>query len=289
MRAIVVCTLALVSVAALAGCADDPPVPPAHAAGAVAPPQAAPNEALLARVGANDPALLQAAQAIVMSRDPATLRAASARLAAEAQAARSAREVAQLLAAMQAIGGPDVVAYCLWLGENEAVPLELRKEALAILSRWADRNDPAVRARGARIWERVNALSSSGPAGAPANVPAGVPAAVSAAGGPTASIGSPIIRGGTIANASTVIAGMSDDFRKCYLGALQENAATHGTVRVTVRVEPAGAVVVEDESHEGLTPALVSCVITRVQSAKFGPPQGGAATVIIPVAFEAKR
>ena len=103
------------------------------------------------------------------------------------------------------------------------------------------------------------------------------------------SIGTPTIRGGTIANANTVIAGMAGDFRKCYLGALQENAATHGTLRVTVRVEPAGAVVVEDESHEGLTPALVSCVITRVQSATFGPPQGGAATVVIPVTFEARH
>ena len=284
MRALVVWTLAVTSAAALVGCADDPPVAPAHAAGAVAPPQGVPNQALLARLGADDPALLQATQAIVMSRDPATLRAASARLAAEAQAARSPQTIAQLLPAMEAIGGPDVVAYCLWLGENESAPLGLRKGALAVMFRWVDRRDPVLRARSARIWERINALSSSVPAGAPAAAGATAPGPVVGV-----SIGSAAIRGGTIAKADAVIAGMTGDFRRCYDHALQENAATHGTLRVTVRVEAAGGVVVEDESHEGLTSTLVSCVVARVQAATFGPPQGGAATVVIPITFEARH
>jgi hypothetical protein len=310
MRARFVCTLAVISAAALVGCADDPPMPAARAAGAVPPPQGAPNGALLARLRADDPALLQAAQAIVASRDLVTLRAASARLAAEAQTARTPQTVAPLLPAMEAIGGPDVVAFCLWLGENEYAPLELRKGALAVLVRWADRNDPAVRTRSTRIWERVGALSSGGaavaPSGAPAVAPAGAPAvapagapAVAPEGAPavggtvrgpggSVSIGSASIRGGTIPNADTVIAGMAGDFRRCHATALQADAATHGTLRVTVRVEVAGGVVVIDESHEGLTPALVSCVITRVQSATFAPPQGGAATVVIPIAFEAR-
>jgi hypothetical protein len=103
------------------------------------------------------------------------------------------------------------------------------------------------------------------------------------------SIGSASTRGGTIPNADSVIAGMAGDLRRCHATALQADAATHGTLRVTVKVEATGGVVVIDESHEGLTPELVSCVITRVQSAKFSPPQGGAATVVIPITFEAKR
>jgi hypothetical protein len=303
MRAHLVCILAVTSAATLVGCADDPTVPAARTAVAVPPSQAAPNAALMARLRADDPALLQAAQAIVASRDPATLRAASARLAAEAQAARTPQTVALLLPAMEAIGGPDVVAYCLWLGENEYAPLELRKSALTVLVRWADRRDPAVYARSTRIWARVGALSSGGavvaaagapavaPAGAPAAAPAGAPAVGGAVRGPggSVSVGGASIRGGTIANVETVIAGMAGDVRRCHATALQADAATHGTLRVTVKVEVGGEVVVMDESHEGLTPTLVSCVITRVQSATFAPPQGGAATVVIPFAFEARQ
>ena len=290
MRARLVCTLAMISAVALAGCADDPPAPPPRAADAVA----APNAALLARLRANDPAFLQAAQAIAASRDPATLRAASAQLAAEAQAARTPQAVAQILPAMEAVGGPDVVAYCLWLGENEYVPLEMRKSALAILVHWADRNDPAVRARSTRIWERVGALSSGSAAAAPTTAPTGAPAVAPAAGGAvggpggSVSFGSASIRGGAIPNADSVIAGMGGDMRRCHATALKADAAAHGAIRVTVRVDVSGGVVVIDESHEGLTPDLVSCVITRVQSAKFPPPEGAAATVVIPISFAAK-
>jgi len=291
MRKLVASILALMSAASLSGCADDPPPPPARAAVAVAP-QGAPNEAVLARLRAGDPALLPAARWIVTSRDAVTLRAASARLVAQAQAARSAPEIAQLLPAMEIIGGPDVVAYCLWLGEYEPAPLDIRKAALAVLARWVDRNDPVARTRSTHIWERLNALSASSPAVAPA-APA-APAAPQAAGGAVqgaggVSIGSAAIRGGTVANATTVIAGMASDFRRCYAGALQENPSTHGAARVTVKVESSGEVVVEDESHEGITPALVSCVITRIQTAKFAPPQGGPATVVIPITFDAKH
>ncbi len=92
--------------------------------------------------------------------DVASRRAASAQLVAEAQAAPSAVALAGILGAMEAVGGREVVAYCLRLGENEAAPVELRKSALAVLLRWADRNNPAIRARSAAIWERVSALSA---------------------------------------------------------------------------------------------------------------------------------
>ncbi len=132
-----------------------------------------------------------------------------------------------------------------------------------MLVRWADRNDPAVRARSTAIWQRVNAVPQT---------PAGGPAAGQAARGPvgTVTIGETTTRGGTVAKA------------------LQENAGTHGTIDVTVRIDAAGAISVMDESHTGLPPGLVSCIITRVQAASFAPPQGGIATIILPITFDAR-
>jgi hypothetical protein len=278
MRFVLPVTLTLAMM--LTGCGDEA-VPPPRAGAAPSGP-ARPNEAMLARLRADDPAGLRAsAQSIVAGGDMVTRRAASARLAALARTAASQAALAHLLAAMEIVGGPEVVAYCLALGEYDAAPLELRKGALAVVVRWADRNDPAVRARSAAIWERVNA--------APAT-PASAPAAGEAARGPvgTVTIGGTTLRGGTVANATPVIAGMVSDLRRCYHQALQESAGMHGAIEVTVRVDAAGAVSVMDESHTGITPALASCIVTRVQAASFAPPQGGVATVVIPITFEAR-
>jgi hypothetical protein len=284
MRLVLPLTLALT----LAGCGDDAVPPPR--AGAAPSTAARPDEAVLARLRAGDPVGLRAAaQAIVAGGDVATRRAASARLAAQARVAASPAALAQLLAAMEIVGGPEVVAYCLALGEYEAAPVELRRSALAVLIRWADRNDPSIRARSAAIWTRVNAA----PAGAPVAqgpVPSAT-AAVAAPKGPaeSVSIGAATVRGGSVPNAQAAIAAIGAGLRRCYDKALQENAGASGTVQVTARVDPGGAVSVLDESHTGLTPEMVSCVVTQVQAAAFARPEGGAATVVIPMTFKAER
>jgi hypothetical protein len=288
----------------LTGCGDEAVPPPRAGAAPSAP--ARPNEAMLARLRVDDPVGLRAAAgAIAASGDLATRRAASARLVAQVRAASSPAALAQLLAAMEVVGGPEVVAYCLSLGEYDAAPIELRKGALAVLIRWADRNDPTIRARSAAIWTRVNAAPASptsapvaaspvpaGPTGAPVTLgdtprPPAAGAAPTGPAGPV-TIGSATTRGGTVANATPTIAGMAAGFRRCYDLAVQENAASAGTIEVTVRIDPSGTVSVLDESHTGLTSTLVSCVVTRVQAGAFAAPQGGAATVVIPIKFEAR-
>lgn len=220
--------------------------------------------------------------AVPAARAPAVSAAArqsaSARLVAEAQAATSPAALAHLLAAMEGVGGPEIVAYCLALAENESAPAELRKGALAVLVRWADRNDPALRARSAAIWERVNALPPS---------PAGTPMV---ARGPIGSvaIGSATLRGGMIANATPVVAGMAAGFRRCYAHALRQDAGTRGVLEVTASIDAAGVVSSMQESHTGLTPGLVSCILAGVQASVFASPQGGSAIIVIPIRFDVR-
>jgi TonB family protein len=281
--------VAFLACAALAGCGSE-----------VAQPAAAPtgNEALSAE---QSPMTKDAAQKIVESGDPALVRAASARLVAQAQwftspAWRDAHR-AQVIAAerqagrtptpaqveletdhhrdallrremlaMEIVGGPDVVAYCLWLGENESAPVSLRKAALRVLVRHADRNDPTVRARAQVIWEKVAAWDAQHPVGS-VNV-----------GGSTAS-------GGVVANAGQVVAGIQKGFRHCYNKGLSEDSKMSGSIRVTAKIDPSGAVASVTESHSGLSDAVAACVVERVRAARFAPPEGGYATVVIPVTF----
>ena len=65
--------------------------------------------------------------------------------------------LSQIFTAMGAVGGPEVVAYCLAFADNEAAPVELRRAALMALVQNVDRSDPALTARGAALWEKLKA------------------------------------------------------------------------------------------------------------------------------------
>ena len=60
-----------------------------------------------------------------------------------------------------------------------------------------------------------------------------------------------------------------------------------GRVRVTARIGQDGSVVsaVVAPSPAGLPAEVVSCVVAAVRNAKFSPPEGGGATIVIPVTF----
>ena len=102
----------------------------------------------------------------------------------------------------------------------------------------------------------------------------------------TASIGGASVSGGNVANASSVVAGMAAGFRRCYNKGLQENPDMKGSVRVTARIGPNGEVLSASPSGGGgLSGTVISCVAARVSSAQFAPPEGGGATIVIPVTF----
>ena len=100
-----------------------------------------------------------------------------------------------------------------------------------------------------------------------------------------ASIGGAAVSGGAVANAGSVVAGMAAGFRRCYNKGLQEDPNMKGSVRITAKIGPNGEVLSVSPSGSGLSGTVVSCVAARVSSAQFAPPEGGGATVVIPVTF----
>ncbi len=101
-----------------------------------------------------------------------------------------------------------------------------------------------------------------------------------------ASVGGAAVSGGSVANASAVVAGMAAGFRRCYNKGLAEDPTMKGSIRITAKIGPNGEVLSASPSGGGgLSGTVVSCVAARVASAQFAPPEGGGATVVIPVSF----
>jgi hypothetical protein len=101
-----------------------------------------------------------------------------------------------------------------------------------------------------------------------------------------ASVGGAAVSGGTVSNASRVVAGMRAGFRACYQRGLAENPDAAGSIRLTIRVGAGGEVAGVSASQSGSLPAsVVSCVQARAQAAQFDAPEGGSAVVAVPVTF----
>lgn len=101
-----------------------------------------------------------------------------------------------------------------------------------------------------------------------------------------ASIGGASVSGGTVGNASSVVAGMAAGFRRCYQKGLQEDPNMKGSVRVTARIGPNGEVQsASPAGGGGLSGTVTSCVAGVVSSRTFDKPEGGGATIVIPVSF----
>jgi hypothetical protein len=102
--------------------------------------------------------------------------------------------------------------------------------------------------------------------------------------------GSAEVRGGAISNADRVVAGMRAGFRACYNRGLASNPDLQGSVRITAKIGPNGEVLSATPNATGsLGDEVVSCVVRRVQSATFSPPEGGGATIVIPVTFALQK
>lgn len=256
----VFCALAF----AATGCAEEARPPRAPA------PRDAGIDGLLAHITANDPRLADAAIAIARNGDVAARRDAAARLVAAAQALLSTpsrdatyrnERLGAVLRGMLAIGGAGVVAYCFGLAEDESAPLELRQAALDVLLQHVDRRDAAAAARGAALWDRLMVLRAVATPNATAT------------------------SGGSVTNASAVVASMAPAFRRCYNHALQKDPNTRGSARITGKIGAQGEVLSVSPSSSGLSADTVACISAVVASARFSPPEGGGATIVIPVTF----
>jgi len=99
-------------------------------------------------------------------------------------------------------------------------------------------------------------------------------------------IGGANVSGGSVGNAGAVVAGMAAGFRRCYNRGLQEDPSMKGSVKITAKIGPNGEVLGASPSGGGgLSGTVTSCVAARVSSAQFDKPEGGGATIVIPVSF----
>ncbi len=105
--------------------------------------------------------------------------------------------------------------------------------------------------------------------------------------GAQTTVGSPSMSGGMVADANRVVAGMRGGFRACYRRGLDEDPNMRGSVRIVANIGSNGEVrSVQAAGAAGLSAGVVACVKNRVASAQFSAPDGGSATVVIPVGFE---
>ena len=100
-----------------------------------------------------------------------------------------------------------------------------------------------------------------------------------------ANVGGAAVSGGTVGNASRVVAGMRAGFRNCYQRALAENPDAAGSITLTIRVGPGGEVQSVGGSSGSLPASVVACVKARAQAAQFDAPEGGSAVISVPVTF----
>jgi hypothetical protein len=97
------------------------------------------------------------------------------------------------------------------------------------------------------------------------------------------------VTGGSISDAERVVARMRPAFRACYNDTLKSNPDVFGSVRISAQVGARGEVRSATPSASDLPPAVVACVVRRVKTGHFEPPQGAHATVTFPVTFVLQR
>jgi hypothetical protein len=137
--------------------------------------------------------------------------------------------------------------------------------------------------------------SSGGGLGAIGQTTAGTPGGAGQAAvvkGPqgNANVGSAEIRGGSVSNAERVVAGMKAGFRACYNRGLASNPDLQGSVKITAKIGPNGEVIsATPAGGAGLGDEVVQCLVRRVQSANFNPPEGGGASIVIPITFALQK
>jgi hypothetical protein len=96
----------------------------------------------------------------------------------------------------------------------------------------------------------------------------------------------PVLTGGSVANASRVVAGMRAGFRRCFNAGLSADPNMSGAIRLTLKIGATGAVADAKATSTGtLSPALVQCIEARARAAQFDPPNGNSATLVIPINF----
>ena len=166
-------------------------------------------------------------------------------------------QVAPLFVKMTEMGGPDVLAFCLAIAEDGASRTRIRRMGVEVVGALAPPTDASVAARRAAA---VNDITAREIAAKKAS--------------------------GNVPDAVSVVAGLAKSFRRCYNHELTKNPNLVAKGRLTVKIDASGAVT--SSVATGLPPDLTSCVEAVGAAAVFAPPEGGGATVVIPIGFVSK-
>ncbi len=172
-------------------------------------------------------------------------------------------EVIRLVKNAAKIGGPPITAYLVELAQEQDASRELRRVAFEAL----DPLRPSLEPSAAAAVDSAREALGKPPSGSVA-------------------VGGASVAGGAVANASAVVAGMAGAFRRCFNRGLQEDPTMKGSVRITAKIGKSGEVLETSPSGgAGLSEIVIGCVAARVSSGKFSPPEGGLATIVIPVSM----
>jgi len=105
-----------------------------------------------------------------------------------------------------------------------------------------------------------------------------------------ATVGSTEVHGGRVLDAERVVARLRGRFRACYEHGLASNPPLQGSVKITAKIAPNGEVVSATPSGgESLGQEVVSCLVSRLRSESFTPPEGGGASIVIPITFALQK
>jgi hypothetical protein len=130
----------------------------------------------------------------------------------------------------------------------------------------------------------VAPAASTVPSAQPVAAPSSSPSVSPPIGGKrNVSIGGAAVSGGNVSNAARVVAGLRAPLRACYSAATSSGP---GSLRFTISIGKTGAVSSANAQRSGeLSSDLVACALGVVKSAKFDPPEHGAATLLVPATF----
>jgi hypothetical protein len=94
---------------------------------------------------------------------------------------------------------------------------------------------------------------------------------------------------GEVGGAARVVTSLAPAFRACYNALLRKDPDAAGWVRMTAKIGPEGDVLtVRTLEPASFAEELVTCPMQRLLEAKFRPPDGGGATIVVPVTFVVK-
>lgn len=129
--------------------------------------------------------------------------------------------------------------------------------------------------------------AAAGPAGGEAGAIA-EPMAVHPSGAGTLRAGGASV-GSVVPSAAQVVRQMHPGFRRCYARALAKDPDHAGVLMVRLELDANGSVThARAEPRQGMSEALLRCIEAVARRAQFAPPEGGQATLTIPLTLQPK-